>query len=51
MGPERTGDFELIETVDRFILRFDPSGSGQRTLRGDWIEGTPARMEAPYNWV
>lgn len=50
VGPERTGDFELIETDDRYILRFDPCGSGQRTVRGDWIEGTPARMEAPYNW-
>jgi hypothetical protein len=50
VGPERTGDFELIEEEDRFILRFDPCGSGQRTIRGDWIEGTPARMEPPYNW-
>jgi hypothetical protein len=50
VGPERTGDFELVETEDRFILRFDPCGSGQRTIRGDWIEGTPARMEPPYNW-
>ena len=50
VGPERTGDFELIETEDRYILRFDPCGSGQRTVRGDWIEGTPARMEPPYGW-
>jgi hypothetical protein len=50
VGPERTGDMELIETEDRYILRFDPCGSGQRTVRGDWIEGTPARMEPPYNW-
>jgi hypothetical protein len=51
VGPERTGDFELIETEDRFILRFDPCGSGQRTVRGDWIEGTPPRMEEPYGWT
>lgn len=50
VGPERTGDFELEEFDDRFVLRFDPCGSGQRTIRGDWIEGTPARMESPYNW-
>ena len=50
VGPERTGDMELIETDDRYIVRFDPCGSGQRTIRGDWIEGTPARMEPPYNW-
>jgi hypothetical protein len=51
VGPERTGDFELIETDDRYILRFDPCGSGGRTVRGDWVEGTPARMEPPYNWT
>ena len=51
VGPERTGDMELIETEDRFILRFDPCGSGHRTVRGDWIEGTPPRMEPPYNWT
>lgn len=50
VGPERTGDFELVETDDRFIVRFDPCGSGQRTIRGDWIENTPARMKPPYNW-
>lgn len=50
VGPERTGDFELIETDDRYILRFDPCGSGGRTIRGDWIEDTPTRMEEPYNW-
>jgi hypothetical protein len=50
VGPERTGDMELIELEDRYILRFDPCGSGQRTIRGDWIENTPARMEPPYNW-
>jgi hypothetical protein len=51
VGPERTGDFELEETDDRFILRFDPCGSGQRTIRGDWVEGTPPRMEPPYGWT
>lgn len=50
VGPERTGDFELIETDDRFILRFDPCGSGGRTIRGDLIEGTPPRMQEPYGW-
>lgn len=50
-GPDRTGDMELIESEDRFILRFDPCGSGGRTLRGDQIEGTPPRMEVPYEWT
>lgn len=51
VGPERTGDMELFETEDRFILRFDPCGSGGRTIRGDNIEGTPPRMEPPYDWT
>ena len=51
VGPERTGDFELEETDDRFILRFDPCGTGGRTLRPDAIEGTPARTEPPFEWA
>jgi hypothetical protein len=50
VGPERTGDFELTETDDRYILRFDPCGSGGRMIRGDVIEGTPPRTEPPYEW-
>jgi hypothetical protein len=50
VGPERTGDFELTETDDRYILRFDPCGSGGRMVRGDVIEGTPPRTEPPYEW-
>ena len=49
-GPERTGDMELEEHEDRYVVRFDACGSGGRTVRGDWIEGTPSRMEPPYNW-
>ena len=50
VGVDRTGDFELFEVEDRYILRFDPCGSGGRIVRGDSIEGTGSRMEAPYNW-
>ena len=49
-GPGRRGDMEVIEYDDRYVLRFDPCGSGGRTVRGDEIEGTPPRMEEPYNW-
>jgi hypothetical protein len=51
VGPERTGDMELVELEDRFVLSFDPCGSGGRTLRGDSIEGTPPRMQPPYGWT
>lgn len=50
VGPERTGDIGFEEFDDRFVVRFDPCGSGGRTVQGDEIEGTGPRMEAPYNW-
>ena len=50
VGPERTGDIGLEEFDDRYVVSFDPCGSGGRTVQGDEIEGTGPRMEAPYNW-
>jgi hypothetical protein len=50
VGPDRTGDMEFSEDADRYTLRFDPCGSGGRILRGDAIEGTPPRTDAPYSW-
>jgi hypothetical protein len=41
---------ELIEYDDRWVLRFDPCGSGGRSVRGDWVENTPSRMDPPYNF-
>ena len=51
VGPERTGDLELIETEDRYILRFDPCGSGgarsaatrSRARRRAWSRRTTGR--------
>jgi hypothetical protein len=42
---------ELIEHEDRWVLRFDPCGSGGRFVRGDWIEGTPSRIDPPYDFA
>ena len=50
VGPERTGDIGFEEFDDRFVVSFDPCGSGGRTVQGDEIEGTGPRMEAPYGW-
>lgn len=50
-GPGRRGDIEFEESEDRYVIRFDPCGSGGRATRGDEIEGTPPRMEAPYGWT
>lgn len=49
-GPGRRGDVEFEERSDRYVLSFDPCGSGGRQVRGDEIEHTPPRREAPYNW-
>ena len=49
-GPGRRGDVEFEDLPDRYVLRFDPCGSGGRVTRGDEIEGTPPRMEPPYGW-
>ncbi len=49
-GPGRMGDIEFSDLPDRYVLAFNPCGSGGRNVRGDEIEGTPPRTEAPYNW-
>jgi len=49
-GPDRRGDVELLEDDDKWTLRFDPCGSGGRATRGDPVEGTPPRPQAPYEF-
>ena len=49
-GPDRWGDVEIEEEEDRWILRFDPCGSGGRTYRSEG-DGTPPRMEPPYSFA
>jgi hypothetical protein len=41
--------FEMTEYEDRVVMRFDPCGSGGRAVRGDVLEGTGSRLEAPYH--
>lgn len=49
--PERDGaPIELIEEDDRWIARFDPCGSGGRSMRGEPLENHPSRMEEPFNF-
>ena len=50
VGPGRRGDIELVEEDDRWVIRFDPCGSGGRILRGDPEEGTRSRVLAPYEF-
>ena len=50
VGPDRDGSMEFSEDEDRYTWRFDPCGSGGRSMRGDPIEGSPPRMESPFSY-
>lgn len=50
VGPDRDGTMEFTEDAERFTWRFDPCGSGGRSMRGDAIEGSPPRMESPFQY-
>jgi hypothetical protein len=50
VGPDRDGNMEFSEDDDRYTWRFDPCGSGGRSMRGDTIEGSPPRMESPFDY-
>jgi hypothetical protein len=50
VGPDRLGNMELTEHDDRWVIAFDPCGSGGRGQRGDPVEGTPSRSEPPYEF-
>jgi len=49
-GPDRRGDMDFEEYEDRWVISFDPCGSGGRSSRGDPVEGTGPRPEPPYNF-
>lgn len=49
-GPGRMGDVEVTEEPDRWVIRFEPCGTGGRTYRTD-PEGGPPRMEPPFNYA
>ena len=49
-GSELLGDVEITEEEDRYVLAFDPCGTGGRMRRGVPRLGTPPRTQAPYNF-
>ena len=49
-GPRRTGEVSLREEEDRWVFRFDPCGSGGRTLRPDANADGAARVGAPFGF-
>jgi hypothetical protein len=56
-GPERRGEFDVIEEGDRYRMEFAPCGTGGMLRRGDPESGEPAwdthgvnTVPKPYTW-
>lgn len=52
-GPERQGDFTLLEEKDRFVFKWDPCGSGGALRRRAAAEGREVEAAAkahPWTW-
>lgn len=52
-GPERQGDFTLIEERERFVFRWDPCGSGgalRRRAEAEGKEVASAKEAHPWTW-
>jgi len=50
-GPGRMGDIEIHEEETRWVLSFDPCGTGGRSYREDGAEGSTPRMAPPYDFA
>jgi hypothetical protein len=49
-GPGRTGEVSLQEEEDRWVFRFEPCGSGGRTMRADANADGAARVGPPFGF-
>lgn len=49
-GPGEIGNFEIVEEDDRYVLSFDPCGSGGRMRRTGQLDDLPPRTGPPYNF-
>jgi len=47
-GPAELGDFKIWEEEDRWVMSFDPCGSGARMVRGP-KDGSGSRVEPPFS--
>jgi hypothetical protein len=50
-GPSDDSHIDVIETDDRWVMSFDPCGSGGRMRRGDQIRGQRPRTEPPFEFA
>jgi hypothetical protein len=49
-GPGRTGEVSLHEEEDRWVFRFEPCGSGGRTMRAEANADDTARTGPPFGF-
>lgn len=47
-GPGEKGNFKIWEEPDRYVMEFDPCGTGGRLNRGP-LNGSGSRVKPPYN--
>lgn len=50
-GPGRTGTVTVTDEPERYVMSFDPCGSGGRMRRGDARFGKQSRTDSPYHFV
>ena len=48
-GPGETGTFKMFEDSERYVMEFDPCGSGGRMRRTGELDDLPPRTEALFN--
>lgn len=49
-GPDRAGSIDVLDLEDRWVMEFDPCGTGGRMRRGDESSGQGSREEGPYEF-
>jgi hypothetical protein len=49
-GPDALGEIEIYEKSDRYVISFNPCGSGGCMRRGGEIDDTPSRLGPPFNF-
>jgi hypothetical protein len=48
-GPGEVGQIKISEEEDRYVMSFDPCGSGGRMRRTGELDGLPPRTDPPFN--
>ena len=49
-GPRERGEIEVREEEDKYVMSFDPCGSGGRMRRTGELDNTPPRAGPPFNF-